>query len=122
MSLVETDLIGSNSDHPRLRDLSTSRDLSSPAPIASAEEEPSASLPLPARLILGLFKLGALALLVYLTYFFARTFALGTPTTAPSLEAQKALAKKEELLAQGKKLLSTYAWVNPALKSSVRIP
>jgi mono/diheme cytochrome c family protein len=73
-------------------------------------------------LLKGLFNLAAMGLIIYLTYFFTMRFANRTPPPAPIPESQKALAKKaEDLRAQGKKLLSSYGWINPATKS-VRIP
>jgi mono/diheme cytochrome c family protein len=75
------------------------------------------------NLILGLFKTVAVGLLVYLTYFFTTTFANRTPPPAPLSEQQVKLAKQaEDLRNQGKTLLSSYGWVNPATKSTVRIP
>src|SRR5271157_201240 len=124
MSVGQTRPFESNQDDPKMSDPSTSPYSSSPVPIESAEEEPSTGHPaLLVRLILGLFKLGAVALLIYLTYFFTTTFAHRTPPAAPLSEEQKVLAKKaEDLRNQGKTLLSSYGWVNPATKSNVRIP
>jgi mono/diheme cytochrome c family protein len=74
-------------------------------------------------LVLGLFKLAAVCLVIYLTYYFTMTFAHRAPPPAPLSDEQKALAKKaEELRNEGKRVLSSYGWVNPAVKSNVRIP
>jgi len=107
-----------------MSDPSTPPPVSSQAQLESSEDEPTAgSSSLLLKLILGLFKLVAVGLLVYLTYFFTMTFAHRTPPAAPLSEEQKALAKKaQDLRNQGKKLLSSYGWVNPATKSNVRIP
>ncbi len=79
--------------------------------------------PCSSTLILGFFKLVAVGLLVYLTYFFTMTFANRTPPPAPLSEEQVKLARKaEDLRNQGKTLLASYGWVNPATKSNVRIP
>jgi mono/diheme cytochrome c family protein len=73
--------------------------------------------------ILGLFRLAAVALLVYLTYFFTTTFAHRTPPAASLTREQIALAKKaEDLRREGKEVLSSYGWVDPVTKSKVRIP
>ncbi len=124
MSVGQTSPFESNQDDPKMSDPSTPPPVSSEAPLESSEEEPSAGQSsLLVALILGLFKLVAVGLLVYLTYFFTMTFANRTPPAAPLSEEQKALAKKaEDLRNQGKKLLSSYGWVNPATKSNVRIP
>ena len=51
------------------------------------------------------------------------TFANRTPPAASLSEEQVKLAKKaEDLRNQGKTLLASYGWVNPATKSNVRIP
>jgi mono/diheme cytochrome c family protein len=74
-------------------------------------------------LVSGLFKLAAVALVVYMTYFFTMMFARRTPPPPPLSDEQAALAKKgEDLRAQGKKVLSSYGWVDPVTKSKVRIP
>lgn len=124
MSVGQTSPFESNQDDPKMSDPSTPPPVSSEAPLESSEAEPSAGpSSLLVALILGLFKLVAVGLLVYLTYFFTMTFANRTPPAAPRSEEQKALAKKaEDLRNQGKKLLSSYGWVNPATKSNVRIP
>lgn len=124
MSVGQTSPLESNQDDPKMSDPSTPPPVSSEAPLESSEDEPSAGpSSLLLALILGLFKLVAVGLLVYLTYFFTMTFAHRTPPAAPLSEEQKALAKKaEDLRNQGKKLLSSYGWVNPATKSNVRIP
>jgi len=124
MSVGQTSPFESNQDDPKMSDPSTSPPVSSPAPLESSEDEPSAGpSSLLVALILGLFKLVAVGLLIYLTYFFTMTFAHRTPPAAPLSEDQKTLAKKaEDLRNQGKKLLSSYGWVNPATKSNVRIP
>ena len=114
----------SNQDDPKMSDPSTSPRLSSDIPPDSSEEEPQAG---PSSLLLamaqGLFKLGGVVLLVYLTYFFTMSFANRTPTPAPLSDEQVKLARKaEELRNQGKTLLSSYGWVNPATKSNVHIP
>jgi mono/diheme cytochrome c family protein len=73
--------------------------------------------------ILGLFKLVAVALLAYVTYFFTTAFANRTPPAAPLSREQIALAKKaEDLRFEGKKVLSSYGWVDPVTKSRLRIP
>jgi mono/diheme cytochrome c family protein len=73
--------------------------------------------------ILGLFRLAAVALLVYLTYFFTTAFAHRTTPAASLSREQIALAKKAEALRfEGKKVLSSYDWVDPVTKSKVRIP
>jgi mono/diheme cytochrome c family protein len=79
--------------------------------------------PLLAGFILGLFRLAAVALLLYLTFFFTTTFAYRTPPAAPLSREQIALAKKAEgLRFEGRKVLSSYGWVDPVTKSKVRIP
>ena len=124
MSVGQTSPFESNQDDPKMSDPSTPPPVSSEAPLESSEDEPSAGpSSLLVALILGLFKLVAVGLLVYLTYFFTMTFANRTPPAAPLSEEQKVLAKKaEDLRNQGKTLLSSYGWVNPATKSNVRIP
>jgi len=124
MSVGQTRPFESNQDDPKMSDPSTPPPVSSEAQLESSEDEPSAgSSSLLLKLILGLFKLVAVGLLVYLTYFFTMAFAHRTPPAAPLSEEQKTLAKKaEDLRNQGKKLLSSYGWVNPATKSNVRIP
>ncbi len=114
----------SNQDDPKMSDPSTSPHLSADIPPDSSEEEPQAG---PSSLLLalvqGVFKLGGVVLLVYLTYFFTVSFANRTPPPAPLSDEQVKLAKKaEELRNQGKTLLSSYGWVNPATKSNVHIP
>src|SRR5271157_1371617 len=124
MSVGQTRPFESNQDDPKMSDPSTPPPVSSQAQLESSEDEPTAgSSSLLLKLILGLFKLVAVGLLVYLTYFFTMTFAHRTPPAAPLSEEQKVLAKKaEDLRNQGKTLLSSYGWVNPATKSNVRIP
>src|SRR5271157_920012 len=124
MSVGQTSPFESNQDDPKMSDPSTPPPVSSQAQLESSEDEPSAGpSSLLLALILGLFKLVAVGLLVYLTYFFTMTFANRTPPAAPLSEEQKALANKaEDLRNQGKKLLSSYGWVNPATKSNVHIP
>src|SRR5271165_6893082 len=124
MSVGQTRPFESNQDDPKMSDLSTPPAVSLEAPLESSEDEPTRGpSSLPVALILGLFKLVGVGLLVYLTYFFTMTFAHRTPPPAPLSEEQKALAKRaEDLRNQGKKLLSSYGWVNPATKSNVRIP
>jgi len=98
---------------------------SSSTPIESAEDDAAEprSTPLLQALILGLFKLVGVGLVVYLTYFFTTMFAHRTPPPAPLSQEQIALAKKaEDLRAQGKKVLSSYGWVDPVTKSKLRIP
>ncbi|MGZ3317786.1 MAG: c-type cytochrome [Isosphaeraceae bacterium] len=98
---------------------------SSSTPIESAENDAAEprSTPLLQALILGLFKLVGVGLVVYLTYFFTTMFAHRTPPPAPLSQEQIALAKKaEDLRAQGKKVLSSYGWVDPVTKSKLRIP
>jgi mono/diheme cytochrome c family protein len=76
-----------------------------------------------AGFILGLFRLAAVALLLYLTFFFTTTFAHRTVPAAPLSREQIALAKKaEDLRFAGRKVLSSYGWVDPVTKSKVRIP
>jgi mono/diheme cytochrome c family protein len=124
MSVGQTSPFESNQDDPKMSDPSTPPPVSSQAQLESSEDEPSAGpSSLLLALILGLFKLVAVGLLVYLTYFFTMTFANRTPPAAPLSEEQKALAEKaEDLRNQGKTLLSSYGWVNPATKSNVHIP
>src|SRR5271157_1438357 len=124
MSVGQTRPFESNQDDPKMSDPSTPPPVSSQAQLESSEDEPTAgSSSLLLKLILGLFKLVAVGLLVYLTYFFTMTFAHRTPPAAPLSEEQKVLAKKaEDLRNEGKTLLSSYGWVNPATKSNVRIP
>ncbi len=124
MSVGQTRPFESNRDDPKMSDPSTPSHGSSEPQLESSEDEPSAgSFSLLLKLILGLFKLVAVGLLVYLTYFFTMTFANRTPPPAPLSEEQVKLAKKaEDLRKQGKTLLSSYGWVNPATKSNVRIP
>ncbi len=114
----------SNQDDPKMSDPSPSPHVSSDTPTETGEDEPQvgpSSLPL--ALVQGLFKLGGVVLLVYLTYFFTMSFANRTPPPAPLSDEQVKLAKKaEELRNQGKTLLSSYGWVNPATKSNVHIP
>ena len=70
----------------------------------------------------GLFNLAAVGIIVYLTYYVTMIFAHRSEPPPPVPENQKVLAKQaEELRAEGKKLLSSYGWINPAAKS-VRIP
>ena len=72
-----------------MSDPSTPPPVSSEAPLESSEDEPSAGpTSLRLALILGLFKLIAVGLLVYLTYFFTMTFAHRTPPAAPLSEEQ----------------------------------
>jgi mono/diheme cytochrome c family protein len=74
-------------------------------------------------IIRGLFRLAAIALLGYLTYFCITTFAHRKPLAAPLSREQTLLAKKaEDLRFEGRMLLSSYGWVDPATKSKVRIP
>jgi len=124
MSVGQTSPFESNQDDPKMSDPATPPPVTSEAELESSEDEPSAGSPsLLLKLILGLFKLVAVGLLVYLTYFFTMTFAHRTPPAAPLSEEQKTLANKaEDLRNQGKTLLSSYGWVNPATKSNVRIP
>jgi len=123
MSVGPTSPFESNRDDPKMSDPSTSPHVSPEAQLETSEDEPSGSPSLLVALILGLFKTVALGLLIYLTYFFTMTFANRTPPPAPLSEDQVKLAKKtEELRNQGKTLLSSYGWVNPATKSNVRIP
>src|SRR5271166_5885278 len=124
MSVGQTSPFESNQDDPKMSDPSTPPPVSSEAPLESSEDESSAGpSSLRVALILGLFKLVAVGLLVYLMYFFTMAFAHRTPPAAPLSQEQKALAKKaEDLRNQGKTLLSSYGWVNPATKSNVRIP
>ena len=124
MSVGQTSPFESNQDDLKMSDPSRPSPASSEAQLESSEDEPSAGpSSLLLALILGLFKLIAVGLLVYLTYFFIMTFAHRTPPAGPLSEEQKALAKKaEDLRNQGKTLLSSYGWVNPATKSNVRIP
>ncbi len=123
MSVGPTRPFDSNRDDPKMSDPSTSPHVSPEAPLETSEDEPSGSPSLLVALILGLFKMVALGLLIYLTYFFTMTFANRTPPPAPLSEDQVKLARKaEELRTQGKALLSSYGWVNPATKSNVRIP
>jgi mono/diheme cytochrome c family protein len=73
--------------------------------------------------ILGLIRLAAVGLLLYLTFFFTTTLAHRTPPAAPLSREQIALAKKaEDLRCEGRKVLSSYGWVDPVSKSKVRIP
>jgi len=124
MSVGQTRPFESNQDDPKMSDPSTPPPVSSEAQLEGSEDEPSAGRSsLRLALIQGLFKLVAVGLLVYLTYFFTMTFAHRTPPAAPLSEEQVKLAKKaEDLRNQGKTLLSSYGWVNPATKSNVRIP
>jgi mono/diheme cytochrome c family protein len=120
----QTSPLESNGDDPKMSDPSTSPPASSAAQLESSEDEPAASPPsLMVALILGFFKIAAAGLLVYLTYFFTMTFASRTPPPPALSEDQVKLARKtEELRSQGKTLLSSYGWVNPASKSNVHIP
>ena len=124
MSVGETRPFESNRDDPKMSDPSTSPHVPPDTQLESGEDEPSAgSASLLVVLILGLFKTVAVGLLVYLTYFVTMTFANRTPPPPPLSEEQVKLASKaEELRSQGKILLSSYGWVNPATKSNVRIP
>ncbi len=124
MSVGQTSPFESDRDDPKMSDPSTPSHASSGAQLESSEDEPSPGpSSLLVKLILGLFKIVALGLLIYLTYFFTMTFANRTPPPAPLSEDQVKLARKtEELRNQGKTLLSSYGWVNPATKSNVRIP
>ncbi len=124
MSVGQTRPFEPNQDDPKMSDPSTPPPGSFQAQIEAGEDEPTAgSSSLLLKLILGLFRLVAVGLLVYLTYFFTMTFALRTPPPAPLSEEQVKLASKaQDLRDQGKTLLSSYGWVNPATKSNVRIP
>ena len=123
MSLDPTRPFDSKQDDPKMSDPSPSPTAQALAPLEGSEDEPSAGRSsLLVALILGLFKLVGVGLLIYLTYFFTMTFAHRTPP-APLTEEQRTLAKKAaDLREQDKKLLSSYGWVNPAIKSNVRIP
>jgi mono/diheme cytochrome c family protein len=73
--------------------------------------------------ILGLFKLAAVALLIYLTYFFTNSFANRMRLAASPSREQIDLAKKaENLRSEGKRALSSYGWFDPVTKTKVRIP
>jgi len=73
--------------------------------------------------IRGIFRLVAVALLGYLTYFCITTFAHRTPPAAPLSREQIALAKKaEDFRFEERKLLSSYGWIDPITRSKVRIP
>src|SRR5271166_405687 len=114
-----------NQGDPKMSDPSHIQHSSSSTPIESAEDDAAEprSTPLLQALILGLFKLVGVGLVVYLTYFFTTMFAHRTPPPAPLSQEQIALAKKaEDLRAQGKKVLSSYGWVDPVTKSKLRIP
>jgi mono/diheme cytochrome c family protein len=124
MSVGRTGLSDSNQDDPKMSDPSDSSTPSSLSPVTSSDDEPITSRrSLPVALLLDLIKLAAMGLVIYLTYYFTMTFAQRTPPPAPLSEEQKALAKKaEDLRIEGKKVLTSYGWVNPAIKSNVRIP
>jgi mono/diheme cytochrome c family protein len=114
-----------NQGDPKMSDPSHIQHSSSSTPIESAEDDAAEprSTPLLQALILGLFKLVGVGLVVYLTYFFTTMFAHRTPPPAPLSQELIALAKKaEDLRAQGKKVLSSYGWVDPVTKSKLRIP
>src|SRR5271157_1997551 len=114
-----------NQGDPKMSDPSHIQHSSSSTPIESAEDDAAEprNTPLLQALILGLFKLVGVGLVVYLTYFFTTMFAHRTPPPAPLSQEQIALAKKaEDLRAQGKKVLSSYGWVDPVTKSKLRIP
>ena len=73
--------------------------------------------------ILGLFKLAAVGLVVYLTYFFTTMFAHRTPPPAPLSDEQIALAKKaEDLRARERRCSRPTAGLIPVTKSKLRIP
>ena len=125
MTPGQTGPFPSKQDDPKMSDPSHNHPSSSSTPIESLEDDASEarSTPLLLALVLGLFKLAAVGMVVYLTYFFTTTFAHRTPPSAPLSDEQIALAKKaEDLRAQGKKVLSSYGWVDPVTKSKVRIP
>jgi mono/diheme cytochrome c family protein len=68
----------------------------------------------------GLANVVFMALVIYLTYFFTMFFSTRPPAPVP--ESARVAAKKiEELLAEERKLLTTYGPANPAT-GSVRIP
>jgi mono/diheme cytochrome c family protein len=92
-------------------------------PFEDGEDEVPAGLPWPVSLLLGLLRLAATGLLVYLTYFFTTTFANRTPPPEPLTPEQEKLARKAaDLKDQGRKLISSYGWVDPATRSKARIP
>jgi mono/diheme cytochrome c family protein len=79
--------------------------------------------PLLVGIILGLVRLAAVAILLYLAFFFTTMFAHRTPPAAPLSREQIALAKTAEgLRFEGRKVLSSFGWVDPVTKSKVRIP
>ena len=125
MTPCQTGPFPPNQGDPKMSDPSHIQHSSSSTPIESAEDDAAEprSTPLLQALILGLFKLVGVGLVVYLTYFFTTMFAHRTPPPAPLSQEQIALAKKaEDLRAQGKKVLSSYGWVDPVTKSKLRIP
>jgi mono/diheme cytochrome c family protein len=126
MSVDSTGPLGPNQDDPKMSDPSPLASSPPPSPLPDREQEADASRhSLPVALVVGLFKLAIVGLIVYATYYATMTFAQRTasPLPPPLTDEQRALAKKgEELRAEGKKVLSSYGWVNPAVKSNVHIP
>jgi mono/diheme cytochrome c family protein len=99
------------------------RSFSTPVENLGDDARRTHSTPLLVGIILGLFRLAAVALLVYFTYFFTTTFAHLTPPAAPLPREQIALAKKaEDLRFEARKVLSSYGWVDPVTRSKVRVP
>jgi mono/diheme cytochrome c family protein len=114
-----------NQDDLKMSDPSPVHPPTSPTLVEHLDDDASEAqaTPLLLSLITGLFKLLAVAMVVYLTYYFTTTFAHHAPVTAPLTDEQVVLAKKaEDLRSQGKKLLSSYGWVDPVTKSKVHVP
>jgi mono/diheme cytochrome c family protein len=73
--------------------------------------------------MLGVSRLVAVALLLYFTYFFTATLAHSRVPAALRSREQIALTKKaEDFRVEGRKVLSSYGWVDPVTRSKVRIP
>jgi mono/diheme cytochrome c family protein len=125
MTPGRTDPSPLNQDDPKMSDPSPRPTSLSSTLVDDPDDDASEgrSTPLPLALVLGLVKLAAVAMVVYLTYYFTTWFAHQPPPAAPLTDEQVALAKKaEDLRASGKKLLSSYGWADPVTKSKVHIP
>jgi mono/diheme cytochrome c family protein len=122
MSIGHPDPAGSNPEDARRSEPEASP-RGSATPLEDHEQEPGGSHSWPTDLVFALFKLAAAGLLIYLTYYFSTTFAHRTPPLPPLSPEQQAFAKKaDDLRTQGKALIGSYGWVDPATKSRVRIP